>query len=135
MTLDELKNALTLAAKDEETESISSMEDVDLAKIRGVVLIDNNFVNFFKQNLVDIDIDFDKEQLTLGYEYLEKDPHEVKWYKRVGYQVIPISMITKVLILSNRTDYVSTNIPFGPRLERNEPYYLFNPLICNETNE
>lgn len=133
MTLDELKNALILAAQDEETTSISSMDDVDMAKIRGIVLIDNNFINFFKPNLIDIDIDFDKEQVTLGYEFLEKDPYYNRWFKRVGYQIIPISMITKVLIISERTDYVSRNIPFGPRLERNEPYYLSNPFACDET--
>lgn len=134
MTLDELKNALLLAAKDEEAESISSMDDVDLAKIRGVVLADKKFINFYKDNLVDIQIDLEESgEMTLGYEFLVKDPYLNRWFKRVDYQVIPISMIVKVYISPERTDHTSLNIPFGPRLERNQPYYLSNPHFLHAT--
>lgn len=131
MTLDELKSALLLVAKSEDTTEITSVSEVDIERIRGVTLIDNKFVDFFKGNIIKIDIDLDSEQITLGYRFLEKDTYYNKWIKRIRYQIIPFDLITKIYVLMERTDFVGANIPFGLRLERNSPYYLSGPKILS----
>lgn len=127
MTIDEFKNALLYAAKDSSTTTISSIDEVDIFRICGIKLIDKNFVDFHKNNLIKIDIDLDNEMISLGYQFLEKNSHLNRWFKRIKYQIIPISLIDKVLISSDRTDFIGRNIAFGLRLERNDPYYLSNP--------